>query len=160
MEVALMEQTLTAEVKEDKRQVAGWLLYYYERRKEYEQRRQDIIHSTSRPEGPQGTSVSDTTGRKGQKLGDLKNTSDWLALVEEVEKRLPWKMQIILRLKRKYKRGVRGRPTNWLVALEYSEEISRIRKFDYAVGPDMVRKWWYQIIEYAARLSAKRGLLP
>ncbi|MFA5307834.1 MAG: hypothetical protein WC365_10355, partial [Candidatus Babeliales bacterium] len=85
--------------------------------------------------------------------------SDWLALVEEVEKRLPWKMQIILRLKRKYKRGVRGRPTNWLVALEYSEEVSkRIRK-DYAVGPEAVRNWWDLIIEYAARLSAKRGLL-
>ena len=160
VELVEMEQNLTAEVKEDNRIVAGWLLYYHERKRDYNNRREAILHSTPRPEaGGITNSISDTTGRKGQKLADLRETEEWLSLVEEVDRRLPWKMQVLLRLKRAHKRGVRGRPVRWIIALELSEEVSRRMRKDYSIGPDTVDEWWNRIIEYAARLAGKRGLL-
>jgi hypothetical protein len=159
--VALVEETLDKEAREDNRIVAGWLLYYHERKRDYENRREAILHSTPRPyEVSGGTNyISDATGRKGQKLADLREIEEWLALVEEVERRLPWKMQILLRLKRTYKRGARGRPVRWIIALKLSEEISERTRKDYSIGPDAVDEWWQKVVEYGARLAAKRGLL-
>lgn len=159
---AMENISLGDEIKNDNKIVSGWLLYYHERRRHYESRREDIIHSTPRPEGPSGGqtfAVSDATGRKGQKLADLQETEKWLALIEEVERRLPWKMQILLRLKQKHRIGARGRPVRWIIALELSEEVSRKIKKDYSIGPDSVDEWWHKLIEYAARMAAKRGLL-
>lgn len=153
--------TLDRECREDNKKVAGWLLWYPERKREHEQRREAILYaSPGPPDGmPRGSDFGDTTGRKGQKLGDLQSDERWLCLVGEVEQRLPWKMQILLRLKRRHRIGVRGRPVRWRIALELSEEISQRIDRDYSVGPEMVDKWWAQVVEYAARLAAKKGLL-
>lgn len=153
---------LNEEIKNDNRIVAGWLLHYHQRRRDYENARENIIHSTPRPEGPSGGqtfAISDATGRKGQDLAALHETEKWLALVEEVERRLPWKMRILLRLKQKYRIGVRGRPVRFYIALELSEEISRRTGKDRSIGPDTVDKWWGSVVDYAVRLAAKRGLL-
>jgi hypothetical protein len=153
--------TLDREVKEDNRKVAAWLLHYPERKREYEQRRELILHSSPAPANgmPRGRRVSDHTGLKGRKLAELKSTERWLALVEEVAERLPWKMQILLRLKREFRIGVKGRPVRLWIALELSEEISERMGKDYSIGPDTVDEWWNRLIGYAARLAAKRGLL-
>lgn len=153
--------TLDREVKEDNRKVAAWLLHYPERKREYDQRRELILHSSPAPADgmPRGRRVSDHTGLKGRKLAEFKSTERWLALVEEVAERLPWKMQILLRLKRDYRIGVKGRPVRWRIALEISEEISQRIGCDFSIGPDAVDEWWSRIVEYAARLAAKRGLL-
>jgi len=108
---------------------------------------------------PRGSEVGDTTGRKGQKLADLGANEQWFCLIGEVEKRLPWKLQILLRLKRQYRIGVRGRPVRMWIALDLSEEVSRAIKKDYSIGPEYVDKLWMQVVEYAARLAAKKGLL-
>lgn len=159
----MAEKLLDAEAREDNKIVAGWLLYYNERCQWYERRREEILQSC----GPclsevlpgRGNAVSDPTGRKVDRLASLEETEKWLAFVEEVERRLPWKMQILLRLKRVYRIGTRGRPVRWRIALELSEEISRKIGKDYSVGPEMVDRWWQRILDYAARLAAKRGLL-
>jgi len=140
---------LEKEIKEDNRVVAGWLLFYHERKKEYERRPQ---------QAPGRAYVSDPTAGKGGKLADLE-AGAWLALVEEVERRLPWKMQILLRLKQKHRIGVRGRPVRWIIALELSEEVSGRLKKDYSVGPDTIDDWWKKVVEYAARVAGKKGLL-
>lgn len=152
---------LVREIKEDNRVVAGWLLYYHERKKEYEQRREEILESSppTIPDSPiRGTQTGDSTGSKGGRLADL-DAGEWLKLVEDVEKGLPWKMQIVLRLKREFRHGVRGRPVRWRIALELSEEVSRRIGKDYSVGPEQVDQWWRRIVEYAARAAGKRGLL-
>ena len=153
--------TLDRECREDNKKVAGWLLWYPERKREHEQKRDLILHgSPGPPDGmPRGSGVGDTTGRKGQKLADLQSDDRWLCLICEVEQRLPWKMQILLRLKRKYRIGVRGRPVRMWIALDLSEEVSKIIKKDYSIGPEYVDKLWLQVVEYAARLAAKKGLL-
>ena len=153
--------TLDRECREDNKKVEAWLIWCPERKRDYEQRRELILHSSPGPADgmPRGSEVGDTTGRKGQKLADLGANEQWFCLIGEVEKRLPWKLQILLRLKRQYRIGVRGRPVRMWIALDLSEEVSRAIKKDYSIGPEYVDKLWMQVVEYAARLAAKKGLL-
>lgn len=153
--------SLNDEMKNDNRLVASWLLLYHERKSNYELSRESILHSSpSPPDGmPRGFETSDPTENKGGRLADLREDERWLVLVEEVEKRLPWKMQILLRLKQKHRVGTRGRPVRWIIALELSEEVSRRTKKDYSIGPDSIDEWWNRLVEYGARLAGKRGLL-
>lgn len=170
-----MEQTaenlcLSEEIKNDNKIVTGWLLQYHERRKEYYLRREAIIHSTPRPEGENGGQtfkISDSTGGKGTKLADMADIEQWLKLVEEVEQRLPWKMQIILKLRREaayIKSRRRGRPA-WVayVQVKYCEEIaqrtSKQLEDVWVDGERTFKDWWNRIVEYTARIAAKRGLL-
>ncbi len=155
--------TLDQEVKKDNKVVSGWLLYYHERKQSYNQRREAILYGSARPKDsgvPGSPYISDTTARKAEKLATLdEETGVWLVLVEEVQRRLPWKLQILLRLKQKYRTGVRGRPVRWIIALELSEEVSRRTRKDYSVGPDAVDEWWNKVVDYAGRLAAKKKLL-
>lgn len=158
-----MGRAVIEEMKQENRVVTGWLLYYPERKQSYDERRDDIIHGSSRPrlsEAPGNAYISDTTGRKGDKLATMdERDGAWLKLMEDVYPRLPWKMRLLVDLKRKHKIGVKGRPTNWVVALEFSEGVSRKTGKDYTAGAETIRHWWDMVVEYAAREAAKRGLL-
>lgn len=160
------EVTLDKEIKDDNRIVAGWLLWYHERRHEYLNRRTELIHSTPRPEGPNGGQtfrISDSTGQKGSKLADLEKTEQWLGLVAEVEQRLPWKMQIFLRLRREY-RYARGRKgwtaaVQWKFAQEVADRVGKRPEDTWVESRETFSRWWDKIVDYTARLAAKRGLL-
>ncbi len=157
-----MSKPLDKEVARDRRIVAGWLLWYEERKQQYEEMREEMLHSSPPPLSevvPVQGGISDTTGQKGTQLGDLQEAERWLALAEEVEQRIPWKMQILLELKRKYKVGVKGRPVRWLIAVELSKEVSRRLNKDWCVGVDSVDKWWQRIVGYGTILAAKKGLV-
>ena len=158
---------LDIEIKNDNRQVEGWLLWYHERKREYLNTREAIIHSS----GPtlhevvrgNETNISDPTGRKGEKLGDLKRTAEWLKLVEEVEARLPWKLEIFLRLRRDY-RFARGRngwtaAVQWKFAQEVAKQLGKKPSETWVESRSTFWSWWNQIVDYTARLAAKRGLL-
>lgn len=63
--------TLDKEIKDDNKIVVGWLLWYYERRQDYINRRTELIHSTPRPEGTNGGQpfrIFDSTAQKGVNL--------------------------------------------------------------------------------------------
>jgi len=157
-----VSKSLDKEVARDRRMVADWLLWYEERKQEYEELREEILESSPAPlhdRVPVKGKISDITGQKGSMLGDKGKIEEWLNLCEEIEKRLPWKMQILLRLKRKYKVGVKGRPVRWLIALELSEEISRKIGKEWYIGEDGVDKWWQRVVTYGVILAAKRGLV-
>ena len=159
---------LDRECREDNKKVAGWLLWYPERKREYEQRREAILYaSPGPPDGmPRGTEVSDPTGRKGQKLGDLETDQAWICLVEEVEAKLPPKMQVFLRLRREAeynKTGLRGRP-GWVgyVQEHYSMEMAKAnnrRPSDYWVEDRTFFTWWDRIVTYTVIRASKRRLL-
>ena len=160
--------TLDRECREDNKKVAGWLLWYPERKREHEQKRELILHgSPGPPDGmPRGTELSDPTGIKGAKLGDLETDLAWVRLVEEVESKLPPKMQVFLRLRREaelYKTGLRGRP-GWVghVQKYYAEEMARAnnrRPSDYWVEDRTFFTWWDRIVTYTVIRAAKRGML-
>lgn len=162
--------TLDELQKRENKKVATWLLYYEERKAEYEKVRQDILLKVSG--GPalvcrQDGNVSDPTGRKIEQLSKLKETESWLKLIEEVEKKLPWKMQIVLQLRReaKHRKGYsRGRPA-WIAYVQhrYCKEIAKRESKDiedvWVNSPDTFTTWWNKIIDYTAREAGKKGLL-
>lgn len=161
------EEKFYYEVQNENRIVSGWLLFYHERKKEYEQQRDDILNHSGASEydgQPRGTETSDTTGRKGQKLADLEHAERWLKLVEEVERDLPWKMGVFLHLRREYRYQARGRK-GWLNQIQqrYCFEVAeRLKKQPEDVWIGNVRtfqQWWDKIIMYATIKAAKKGLL-
>lgn len=91
----------------------------------------------------------DPTGRKAAK--------------EEVERRLPLKMQIFLRLRQEL-RHYRGRQ-GWTVAMQrrYAQVLAkRTGKGEeecWIEDHTTFWRWWIRIVEYTARLAAKAGLL-
>lgn len=156
-----------SEMREDNTTVSAWLLYYPERREEYLRRREEIIHSSTPrlPEGvPGGKNIAgDPTGRKGQKLADLQEIERWLELVEEVERRLPWKMQVFLNLRREY-RHARGRQgwtaaVQWRFSQEVAERLGKKQEDAWVESRNTFTRWWDRIVEYTVRLAAKNGLL-
>lgn len=162
--------TIDVQQKRENKKVAGWLLYYEERKVEYERKRQNILLKVSG--GPaianhQDGDVSDPTGRKIDQLAALEETGKWISLIEDIEKRLPWKMQIVLRLRReaRTRKGYsRGRPA-WIAYVQhrYCNEIAARQGKDiedvWVNSPDTFTGWWNRIVEYTAREAAKRDLL-
>jgi len=155
---------LDEEIKKDNKIVTGWLLYYHERKRNYLHQRENIIYEqqTQKESLVRGRPyISDTTAKKAIKLIDLEKTEEWLQLIEEIEKRLPWKLQIILKLRRESKYV-----TNyWRIYVQrrYVKEVSRLTKKneeDVWVSEEQIRQFWDKIVNYTARLAGKKGLLP
>lgn len=146
--------------------MSAWLLYYPERKKEYCCRREEIIHTYAPAYNivPGGKNkIGDPTGRKGQKLADLQETERWLELVEEVERRLPWKMQVFLNLRREY-RHARGRQgwtaaVQWRFSHQLAEQLGKRPEDTWVESRNTFTRWWDRIVEYTVRLAAKNGLL-
>ncbi len=92
----------------------------------------------------------------------------WLALVKEVEQRLPLELQVILHLRRKFSRAApkrrRGRPS-WVKETQrcYAEEMAAHQGLTeeeaWRSSPATFHDKWRQLVGYAAMLAAKRGLL-
>lgn len=166
MQVVKVHEQLDTEVKRDNRKVAGWLLFYEERKAEYEKQREAIIESSPPcflDAVPGENAVTDPTGRKAVNLARLHETEKWLRLVEEVESRLPLKMQVFLRLRReyRYRRGRNGwvAPVQWRYAQEIARILGKNPEDTWVESRTTFYYWWDRIVDYTARLAAKRGLL-
>ncbi|WP_461367778.1 hypothetical protein [Candidatus Darwinibacter acetoxidans] len=96
----------------------------------------------------------------------MKNISDWLALIEEVETSLSPKMRLFLRLRREAvytKTHLRGRP-GWVAYVQehYAREMAKLNKkrpSDYWVEDRTLFAWWDRIVTFTAIKASKRGLL-
>ncbi|MHB1044134.1 MAG: hypothetical protein ACYC0Q_15035 [Eubacteriales bacterium] len=155
------------QIRKDNKIVSAWLLHYHERRQDYSRRKEEIIHSyASHP----AVSVirsrkrhGDPTGKKGEKLVELHETERWLELVEKVEKQLPVKLQVFLVLRREYRhaRGRRGwtSAVQWKFSQEVAKRIGEKPEDVWVESRNTFTRWWDRIVEYAARLAAKSGLL-
>ncbi|MTI82601.1 MAG: hypothetical protein FH756_01620 [Firmicutes bacterium] len=149
---------LDEQIKKENRIVAGWLLFYHDRRREYLDQREGIIHSSGpclSDVVPGGANItSDTTGRKGQKLADLEVTRQWLKLIADVESRLPADLKVFLRLRQEYRycRGRKGwtASVQWRLADELNIEVETRQN---------LHTRWNRIVDITARMAAKRNLL-
>jgi len=108
---------------------------------------------------PRGTDPGNITQSRAHRLLTLDDQSKWIALIEDVEARLPQNLQLLLKYKREYKFGAKGRPVRWRIALELSEAISHRKRKDYSIGPDAVDEWWRRLVSYTVVLAAKKKLL-
>ena len=183
-----MQRTLLEhEMRTENKRVSLYLLSYPDLKKqwlEYREERLGVLqrpdpadpmpgHASSRP-------VSDPTGAAGTALiaererfrfsnGDdvllsLGEVERWLQLCAEVADRLPWKMQVFLRL-RQDTRTCSSRTGGWVpwVQRKYAEEIAKRLGRDesdvWIESRHTFYAWWNRIVEYAARMAAKQGLL-
>jgi len=176
---------LVREAKDENKVVADWLLHYPKRLAAYEALRDAFAYpGTVAPEDRLPISTnrkSDPTAQIAIQLvtGEIVPAEDldeeqwlWLKLVEDVERALPWKAQVILRLRREvvHKQGMirkgkyRGRPA-WIpfVQHHYAEEMSKRtgKKLEdvWVDSPQAFTSWWGKIVDLAARAASKRGLL-
>lgn len=170
-------ETLDQEVKKDNRKVTYWLLNYHQKKKEIEQEKENLILSGNyaledRPV-IKATTLTDITGKKAVQLADsTAKAEEWLRLVEEVEMRLPWKLQLVLQLRREAiaRRGYiktgryKGRPA-WIPYVQHkfceavAKRTGKNKEDVWIESPSVFSEWWQRIVEYAARLAAKKGLL-
>jgi hypothetical protein len=136
----------------------------------------DAIHAMRRAEslyaGGDGH-VSDTTGRGAANLVTLdgativwsrgrsmkvRDMAEWLHLIADIERALPWKMQIYLQLRQEHRTQVRG----WVapVQLKYAEIVAaRDGVGEWIEAPRTFWVWWKSLVDITAREAAKKGLL-
>lgn len=161
--------SLEKEIRAENRKVAYYLLNYPDIKEELEEQRLLILNATHRtndpapgrntPKGP-----GDPTGAVVVKLSELHERERWVQLCEDVANGLPWKKQIILQLRQEM-RGASRRTGGWRPYMQwrYSELVAKKLKKPvadvYIEREATFSEWWKQIVEYAARLAAKRGLL-
>ncbi|PKM83814.1 MAG: hypothetical protein CVU88_01090 [Firmicutes bacterium HGW-Firmicutes-13] len=143
----------------------GWLLYYHDRKTEYEQKREDILEANP---GSSMVDISisrigrtDKTGDKAVKLADLEHTGKWLEFIEEVGTYLTPEQQVFLRLRREYKhcQGRKG----WTSAVQYrfTEEMARRTGSEVWIeSRNTFTNWWKTIVNETAREALRRGMLP
>ena len=176
---------LIREAKDENKVVADWLLHYPKRKAVYDVLKDAFAYpGTVAPEDrlPVKTNrMSDPTARIAIQLvtGEIVPAEDldeeqwlWLRVVEDVERALPWKAQVILRLRREvvHKQGLirkgkyRGRPA-WIpyVQHKYADELVKRtgKKLEdvWVDSPQAFTNRWGKIVDLAGRVAAKRGLL-
>jgi hypothetical protein len=76
-----VSKSLDKEVARDRRIVAGWLLWYEERKQQYEEMREEILESSPPPLSevvPVQGGISDAVGRRGRSWGTSRRRSGGL----------------------------------------------------------------------------------
>lgn len=177
------------QTKEENKLVSEWLIDYPRRKAVYESLRDAFAYPgrTADPDGgtnrygKRNLATTDHTARIGILLAEGKIVPEdeldpdevrWLELIEDVERGLPWKLQVILRLRRDvaHKQGLirrgrlKGRPA-WIpyVQHRYADEVARRTGTQledvWIESPQVFSGWWAKIVDFAARVAAKRGLL-
>ena len=164
-----MEKPLQTEAKKENRIVSDWLLYYHERLKEYKEYKEGVAiypNQAISDEG-HGSNISDPTQRIVLKRLDFKYNPEWFDVVEELERRIPEKQKVFLKVRREAKdkhANYRGRPA-WVpyVQCRYPIEMSKLtgrgaEEF-FISQPRVFYDWWNRLVDYGVRLAIKRGLL-
>ncbi len=161
--------SLESEMRNENRKVAYYLLNYPDIKEELEEQRLLILNATHHPDDPApGRNTpkepGDPTGAVVVQLSELHERERWVQLCEDVANGLPWKKQIILQLRQEM-RGASRRTGGWLPYMQwrYAEKVAaRLDKpleDVYVERAGTFSSWWNEIVECAARLAAKRGLL-
>ena len=162
---------IAAELKEDNQMISSWLIYYRERKRNVEDIREEILYRTQQPGADRVSSstISDPAYQRAEEL-QRKTEQDmkWLKTVEDVYSILGAKKRLLLQLRqdeveKPITKKKRGRP-GWViwVQMHWEEEYlkSSVLPIDCCwVTDDTLKDWWAEIINIAARLAGKRGLL-
>lgn len=161
---------LDAQVKAENRIVSDWLLYYPERLKEYQDAQEDVAlyPGQALSDDIRVNGVSDPTARIAalrEKAG--KYDARWFEVIAEVERRIPEKQRIFLQIRREARHNYsnyRGRP-GWVAYVQckyplvMAEKTGRDVMDFYISDRETLFGWWNRLVEYAARLAIKKGVL-
>lgn len=162
-----MSEAEKLDIKAENRIVSDWLLYYHERLQEQKEHMYKLGYYPKAGGDSiraQGT-TSDPTAN--QVIKREKHDSRWFDLIADVERMLPEKQRVFLEIRREatHQRGGKpGRPA-WVAYVQCKYPLVMARRTGrpvdcYCIGADrLLYEWWNRIVEYAARIAAKRGLL-
>ena len=156
------------DIKQENRIVSDWLLYYPERLRQHEEQLASVtfLSSPSLSDDIQGTGgTSDPTARVAAQR--LKYDSAWFDLIADVERSLPEKQRVFLECRRQALKQHGGRPGRpaWIAYVQCRYPLVMAERTGrdvehYFIGREMtLHQWWERIVDYTARLAAKKGLL-
>lgn len=157
--------SLFDEINEDNKVVGDWLLHFHARKAEYEQQREEILGSSSQKitQIPiKSSTTSDSTLSKAEKLLKLVYMEQWITLIDEIERDLPWKRRIFLEIRREYRHagGRKGwtTATQWKFAYEVAKRLQKDPTQTWVESRNTFTRWWNEIVTDTAHLAAKRNL--
>lgn len=156
---------LQNKIKLEDKIVSDWLLFYSDRLKDHNEKRNDTLFATPSPADgmPKGTSTGDPTANKGTTLAEMEEEEEWLHVVEEVRDKIHPKLQIFLRLRQEC-RNSKGR-NGWVAYVQwhYAEEVAKMIGKDprdtWIESRNTFTRWWENLVKMTARMAAKEGLL-
>ena len=157
-----------SEKRRERRIVAGWLLFYHERKKELEEKRQAILGSLIpggiiQVKNDKEKRISDPVAKVGVKLAALQKEEQWLKLVEDVEKSLSPNRLLFLLLRREYRYS--GGRRGWTVhvqrrfAAEMAKRTGQSEEDTWLSSRETFWRWWNDILLFAIGMAKGRELL-
>lgn len=158
-----LEISFEEEIKRNNQIVTVWLLYYEDIQSEYNR----IIKSKLVYKMDDSMDLREILNLN--KLPSIKfvysfsNMVKWLALIENIEKKLPPKLNVFLMIRRSLRnnRGRRG----WTSSLQwkFSEEYALLMKKQpeevWIEDRNTWTRWWDKVVDYTVRVALKNNLL-
>lgn len=163
-------QVFREELERQDRQVAGWLLYYEDRKKELEREKEEIRESGvsavsySHEMKSQTNAINDSVANTVIKLTNLRKEKE-IKLVEDILEMLPLEKKVFLQLRQKYNnsRGGRHRYNAYVkIQVEYAEkmaELTGMSEEEVWREERTLKSWWREILDITVKLALKRNLL-
>ena len=158
-----MEQALQIQkqIKEENRIASNWLIYYRERKRDHDERRQEILACTKEKDDNVGGGRSSIIGRPTESLAcrladhDSNNTALWLQTVEDIKSIIGPKKRQLLELRQECKFYISpdgGRP-GWIapVQIRFGEMTG------WTPADDKLKEMWYEIVNIAVRIARIRN---
>lgn len=145
-------QNLKEVVKKQNMLTANWLIHYWERKKNYDEKRQEFYSKGEKPAGL-STGLSKPTESIAVKLADhaLSNEAKWLETVEVVDKMLGSKKRLLLHLRQEcrfYAPSRGGRP-GWIapVQVRFGEVAG------FVPAEQTLKNMWRSIIDLTIQIA-------
>lgn len=147
-------------IKQENRIAANWLIYYRERKRDYEERRQEIAAGLREKDENVGGGRSSLPGNPVESLVikvddyDHNNTAKWLYAVKDVKSIVGPKKKQLLELRQECKFYISpdgGRP-GWIAPVQ--QRFGEIT--GWCPAENKIKEMWYDIVDLTVRIALIR----
>lgn len=152
---------IKSQIKEENRIAANWLIYYRERKREHEERRQEILAGKRENDENVGGGRSSLPGHPVENIAckldehDHNDTAKWLQTVEDVKSIVGPKKRQLLELRQECKFYISpdgGRP-GWIAPVQ--QRFGEIT--GWCPAENKIKEMWYDIVGLAVRIALIRS---
>lgn len=158
-----MEQALQIKdkIREENRVAVNWLIHYRERKRDHENRRQEILANTKEKDDNVGGGRSTVISRPTESLAckleehDNSNNARWLQAVEDVKSIIGPKKRQLLELRQECRFYISpdgGRP-GWIAPIQ----IRFGEMTGWTPSEQVIKNNWNDIVVMAVRVAIVRG---
>lgn len=158
-----MEQALQIkdQIKQENRIASNWLIHYRERKRDHDERRQEILAGARERDENVGGGRSSLPGKPVESMAckldehDTSNTAKWLQVVEDVKAIVGPKKRQLLELRQECRFYISpdgGRP-GWVAPVQ--QRFGEIT--GWIPSEQVMKNYWNDIVNTAVRMSVVRG---